>query len=329
MLAGSNSPNRPAPAPIPTDTTEQQRRACVGFLHSMICKTDGIQAIAPVQWRSFEEMCAVYWHARASKGASGYYISPDPRIMLFFDDVSDRVRMAEHSDEVSAGGRPMLRALYVPPGRPMWTRFSENHKFSHLDLHFSRRWLQNRLAKVLGESGAQAAIRRPVERQDVAPLIMIGHTLASELAAPSRHPLFAESLAMSLISGLLDLSQEGDLIELASGGLTPAQMRRLRTMVASSRGVRLSTATLADAVGLSESWFTQAFKKTTGKTPLQWQQEQRIALVKELLLRADLSIAAVANRFGFADQAHLTRVFRQYEGTTPAAWRREQRLETH
>ncbi|WP_434290994.1 helix-turn-helix domain-containing protein [Celeribacter sp. SCSIO 80788] len=298
----------------------------MGFLHSMICETEGIQAIAPVQWRSFDEMCAVYWHARATKGASGYYISPDPRIMLFFDDVSDRVRMAEDSDAVTTRGRPMLQAQYVPPGRPMWTRFSDNHKFSHLDLHFNRRWLETRLGPVLGEAGAKTAIRRPVERQDVAPLIVIGHTLARELAAPSRHPLFAESLAMSLISGLLDLSEEADLIELVSGGLTPMQMRRLRALVAESGGGRLSTASLAEAVGLSESWFTQAFKKTTGKTPLQWQQEQRIALVKELLLRADLSIAAVADRFGFADQAHLTRVFRQYEGTTPAAWRREQRL---
>lgn len=294
----------------------------MGFLHSMMCETDGIQPIAPVQWRSFDDMCAVYWHARASRGASGYYISPDPRIILFFNDVSTRIRMAEQSDEVSRG-RPMLQALYIPPGRPMWTRFSDSHKFSHLDLHFNRRWLLDRLVPVVGESRAQEAIRRPVEREDVAPLVMLGHTLAKELEKPTCHPIFAESLAMSLITGMLDISGEQELL---FGGLTPAQMRRLNALVASSRGTRLSTNELADAVGLSESWFTHAFKKTTGKTPLQWQQEQRIALVKELLMNADLSIAAVADRFGFADQAHLTRVFRKYEGTTPAAWRREQSL---
>ncbi|TKD21680.1 helix-turn-helix transcriptional regulator [Rhodobacter capsulatus] len=64
---------------------------------------------------------------------------------------------------------------------------------------------------------------------------------------------------------------------------------------------------LAEAVGLSPSRFSQAFKKTTGKTPLQWQQERRIDPVKRALLSSKMMIADVSMQVGFADQAHLTR----------------------
>ena len=132
---------------------------------------------------------------------------------------------------------------------------------------------------------------------------------------------------MSLVTGLLDLPRdEPDDTPLQLGGLTPANMRRLRELVDTSAGARLSNAAMADAVGLSESWFSHAFKKTTGTTPQQWQQERRVRLIKSELAGQDDSIAEIAARFGFSDQAHLTRVFRQYEGTTPSAWRRAQRL---
>ncbi|SDW39591.1 helix-turn-helix domain-containing protein [Celeribacter indicus] len=163
--------------------------------------------------------------------------------------------------------------------------------------------------------------------QEVEALSALGETFKREIVAPSKHALFAESLAVGLATGLLELPAPGEeeAEDARSGGLTPAQMRRLRTLVQTDSCGRLTNAVLAEAVGLSPSWFSHAFKKTTGKTPLQWQQERRVAMVKEALLAGDIVIADVAARFGFADQAHLTRVFRRYEGTTPAAWLREQR----
>ncbi|WP_245629207.1 hypothetical protein [Celeribacter indicus] len=91
----------------------------MGFLHSMTCHTEGIESTAPVRWRSFDGMCGVYWEARGEIGARGYYTSPDPRIMLFFNDVSGHIRMSERSGGMPEAARPMLRALYVPAGMPM------------------------------------------------------------------------------------------------------------------------------------------------------------------------------------------------------------------
>ncbi|MGR3795362.1 helix-turn-helix transcriptional regulator [Vannielia sp. SX4] len=293
-------------------------------MHSMICQTDGIRSTAPVQWRSYEGMCAVHWEAQGEPGARGYYRSPDPRVMLFFNDVSHRITFSEQEAEPGPQWRPMLRALYVPAGVPMWTQFHARHEFSHLDLHLNRGWLVRRLAPMFGEKEAEAALRLPVEVQDVGALAALATALTEEIAAPSRGPYFAESLAIALLTGLIDPPQAEPADMTTQGGLTPNQMRRLRQLVSGGKG-RLTNAELSQAVGLSEGWFCHAFKKTTGKTPLQWQQELRISMVKESLLRSDESLADIALRYDFSDQGHLTRVFRRYEGTTPSAWRREAR----
>jgi len=296
--------------------------ALLGFMHSMICRTDGILRTAPVRWRSFERMCAVHWEARATSGATGYYRAPDPRVMLFFNDVSGIIRLADQSEADPAAWRPMLRALYVPAGVPMWTSFNAAHNFSHLDLHLDGRWLLDRLSPMLGHDIAAEALRRPAEVQDVGSLAALAQALAGEIGAPSRAPAFAESLAVALVTGLVAPAVDAEDEAGMQGGLTPWQMRRLRAFL-ESRGGKASNAELAQEVGLSEGWFSHAFKRTTGKTPLQWQQEQRISAVKECLMREDLTIAEIAARFDFADQGHLTRVFRRHAGTTPSAWRRE------
>ncbi len=297
----------------------------MGFLHAMACHTAGIQRTAPVRWRSYDAMCGVFWEAEGKAGATGYYRSPDPRVMLFFNDVSGHIGMSERGAVDGRGQRPLLRAVYVPAGMPMWTRFHADHRFSHLDLHLKGSWALDRLTPALGASEAASVLQRPVEAQEVEGIAAIGEALKHELCTLARHPLFAESLAVSLLAGLLDLPRPEEGQGPASGGLTPAQMRRLTRLLETDASRRLTNADLADAVGLSPGWFARAFKKTTGKTPLHWQHEHRIEQVKRALQADHVMIADVATQFGFADQAHLTRVFRQITGTTPAAWLRETR----
>ena len=290
----------------------------------MICQTDGIRSTSPVRWRSFQGMCAVHWEAHGEAGATGYYRSPDPRVMLFFNDVSRNIILSEQVSDNSQQWRPMLRALYVPAGVPMWTQFNAGHVFSQLDLHLDSKWLLSRLSPIMSEATAREALRKPVELQDVGALSMVAQALANEIAEPSRSPYFAESLAITMITGLIDPVTPEITDETVQGGLTPRQIRRLRQLLSEGRR-RLSNAELSRAVGLSEGWFYHAFKKTTGKTPLQWQQEQLIVMVKDCLHQTDMTIAEIALRHDFSDQGHLTRVFRRHEGTTPSAWRRELR----
>ncbi|MCQ1800127.1 AraC family transcriptional regulator, partial [Neorhizobium galegae] len=129
-----------------------------------------------------------------------------------------------------------------------------------------------------------------------------------------------ESLVGSIVAGLLDIPDHET--EKANGRLTQAQMNKLVSRIDGLSDSRLTVAEMAATVGLSESWFANVFKHTTGKTPLQWQLARRIDLAKSLLVESDLAVAEIAAQLGFTDQAHLTKAFRQIAGDTPAAWRR-------
>lgn len=299
----------------------------MGFMPTMISSTQGIQRTAPVQWRAYDAMCCVYWEAEGKQGATGYYRSPDPRLMLFFNDVADQIGMSDCGAVDGLRQRPLARAVYIPAGMPIWTRFHSDHRFSHLDLHLRHAWLADHLSPSLGRTDVAMLLRRPCEVQDLAPHAGIGAALKQEICGADRHPMIAETLAIALVASLIlpqDSAPDGTR-DGASGGLTPAQMKRLTRLVEAEPGRRHLNADLADAVGLSASWFSQAFKKTTGVSPLQWQQERRIEQIKRAFLTENVMIADVSEQFGFADQAHFTRVFRQVTGTTPAAWLRENR----
>jgi AraC-like DNA-binding protein len=284
----------------------------------MAWHTEGIKVVAPVKWRRFDGLVSVFWEAESQSGATGYYLADDPRIMIFFNDVSSRIRMS--NQDGSQHYRPMTRAVYVPAGVPMWTSSETKHRFSHLNLHMHRDRLLRFLSPSVGASAALAAVRRPVELQDVGAIETLAGLLVDEISSPSRHAVYGESLVGSIVAGLLDLPDHE--AEKANGRLTQAQMNKLVSRIDGLSDSRLTVAEMAATVGLSESWFANVFKQTTGKTPLQWQLARRIDLAKSLLVESDLAVAEIAAQLGFTDQAHLTKAFRQIAGDTPAAWRR-------
>ncbi|MGN7294808.1 helix-turn-helix transcriptional regulator [Rhizobium sp. SAFR-030] len=295
----------------------------MSYRHSMVCRTEGIQALVPAKWRGLEGSVSVFWDAEGQADAKGYYLSPDPRIVIFFNDVSEQIRIANQAREAVQSFRPMRRAIYVPPGMPMWSRFTAPHRFSHLDLHLHKDRLLKLLTPSIGRSAAMAALQQPVETQDAAPVETLASLLVNELSNPSRHPAFAESLVSGVVTGLMDLSERA---EKGSGRLTQAQMNKLASFVTARADCRATVAEMAGVVGLSESWFASAFKQTNGVTPLQWQLGKRIDLAQKLLLTSGLTVADIAIQLGFSDQAHLTKAFRQVIGETPAAWRRMQQV---
>lgn len=288
-------------------------------------KTQDITPAAPVQWRALDGAMAVFWQAEASRGAEGYYLSNHPRISVFFDDMSsvrlsNEARIGAGAQEGAAQSRPMARVLFVPAGLPMWTRFSADHAFSHLDIHLHHDRLLRMLAPAFGRAAAVGILGSPVDSEGSPATDMLAGLLVEEVRAPAQHALYAESLAASIVTGLLDLGRGAP--GRAEARLSPAQMRKLVARFRAGGGRSLTVSELSAAVGLSESWFSHLFKNTTGTTPLQWQLRQRVELAQSLLGGSGLSLADIAGQLGFTDQAHLTKVFRRVTGETPAAWRR-------
>ncbi|MDM0029672.1 AraC family transcriptional regulator [Variovorax sp. J31P216] len=110
--------------------------------------------------------------------------------------------------------------------------------------------------------------------------------------------------------------------------LSRSQEARAKEMLRSRIDGSIAIADIAADCNLSRSYFTHAFRETTGQTPLQWLIAQRLARARVLLMDFERPIAEIAAACGFADQSHFTRVFARSMGTPPGTWRREARIDS-
>jgi AraC family transcriptional regulator len=153
------------------------------------------------------------------------------------------------------------------------------------------------------------------------------HLTAALLPAFERpeqaNSLFVDYVILAVCSYLADKYGDGaPAVAVRKGGLTTAQLRRAKEILAANSSGHILLADVARECGLSRQYFTKAFKATTGLAPHRWLQQHRIEHAKQLLSEASLPIADIAIRCGFADQSHFTRVFTALVGLSPAAWRR-------
>jgi AraC-like DNA-binding protein len=144
--------------------------------------------------------------------------------------------------------------------------------------------------------------------------------LADECALPqTENPSYGESLALVIFHSLFrHRESEGGVRP--SRGLTPRQLRRVTDYMKQSSSVQLRD--LADMTGLSQAYFSRAFKASTGMAPRRWHLTERVRHAQQIMIETGDSLAEVALASGFADQSHFTRVFREITGESPGAWRR-------
>jgi AraC family transcriptional regulator len=104
--------------------------------------------------------------------------------------------------------------------------------------------------------------------------------------------------------------------------LAPWQINRVNIFIAENLETKIGLKDLARLTRLSVSHFARAFRCSTGCAPHAYLLRCRIARAKELLLDSSTTLACIALRSGFADQAHLTKVFGRLVGVSPGVWRR-------
>jgi AraC-like DNA-binding protein len=86
---------------------------------------------------------------------------------------------------------------------------------------------------------------------------------------------------------------------------------------------RVTVASAASAVNMSESSFMKYFKRVTGRTFISYLTRLRLERAEDLLERTSLSVAEISHSVGFADQSYFDRVFRRHFSRTPREVRRE------
>ena len=84
---------------------------------------------------------------------------------------------------------------------------------------------------------------------------------------------------------------------------------------------QLSLSQMADAVGLSKSYFSTLFHEVVGVSFREHLCRIRVEESKRLLLSSDYSLTDIAIAMGFTDQSHYCKVFKRIVGITPGQYR--------
>ncbi|MBS2210697.1 AraC family transcriptional regulator [Carboxylicivirga mesophila] len=88
-------------------------------------------------------------------------------------------------------------------------------------------------------------------------------------------------------------------------------------------GDKLTLDKLAKNVGLSASHYSYAFKKNTGKPPLDYFIHLRIQQACHLLDHSDLQIKEIALKVGYEDAFYFSRIFKKVMNMSPKAYKTE------
>jgi AraC family transcriptional regulator len=154
-------------------------------------------------------------------------------------------------------------------------------------------------------------------------IMRLAQLLADECVDDAPHSrLYGDTLSMTLLLALSRVSATSRPPTSTHGHLAPWQLRRVSEYLNAHMAEDVQLHVLSGLVNLSRSYFSRAFKISTGLAPHQWLLHARIAKAKQLMLVGDHPLAQIAVDVGFADQAHFTRTFGRAVGESPGSWRR-------
>ncbi len=90
----------------------------------------------------------------------------------------------------------------------------------------------------------------------------------------------------------------------------------------------LSNSKLADVTNVSEEYFGQLFKKTTGINAQKYVETQRLEMAVDILRSTVKSINQIADELGFKDTAYFCRRFKSHYGLSARQMRKKEADET-
>ena len=79
---------------------------------------------------------------------------------------------------------------------------------------------------------------------------------------------------------------------------------------------------ISQEVHLVPNYLCAIFKKSTGKTVMQYLAEQRIDLAKRLIITSSAELYKIAESCGFSDYNHFSHTFKNITGISPVSYRK-------
>ncbi|WP_417670513.1 helix-turn-helix domain-containing protein [Roseibium sp.] len=289
------------------------------FHPKMQSHVHGVKVLKDLSWRAWPGVLADVWDVECDAGAHGNYVSRAPRLFVLLEtdnraSIELTIRPGSTNRVTLGPDNPMC---FIPAGVPLWSSMAKRGRLKHLDLHLDVSVLSDRFRDRLDLSALEAT---QLTFQDER-VITLARLIAMECCSPSSlDELYSDSLVTALIAVLGNIAR---VPETGSSGLSPRLLKKVLAYMDENCTRNISLQELARLANLSPSYFSHAFKKSTGLPPHRWQMGRRVEVAKSLLTDRQSSLTDAAIAAGFSDQSHLTRVFRQFEGTTPAAWQRQ------
>ena len=241
------------------------------------------------------------------------------RLSVVLEEVGGRVEIRSKDGRGQSPADDAARPLsIIPPALPAHGKADGIRFVRHLVLQFDLAALRGMTEDEIDLTNAFAPRLMFAD-----PGIMrLAQLFADECMRDAPHSrLYGDNLSIALLLALSRLGAQPPST-ITRGCLAPWQLRRVSEYLHAHLSEDVELHALSGLVNLSRSYFSRAFKSSTGLAPHQWLLHARIAKAKQLMLEGRSPLAQIAIDVGFADQAHFTRTFGRAVGESPGIWRR-------
>ena len=273
------------------------------FKPRMTSSVTSIVPLCDVDCLKFDQMAVDLWRVEARSGATGRYVSPDPRFVVLFDGATMALNRSGEEDN------GFCNAFFVPAGLPLHGKIGAEGYLEHVDIHVP----ETQLRQIVGRA---VDLKTALFLSDSAELRRLCALLADECRQPERPRGYSEALANSIIHEIFHLGARSKAVVGA-----PVWLEDVKQHVVEHLCRQPSIDELASIAGMSRSRFCRRFKELAGLPPHQWVMDTRIKQAQRLLSEGAV-LSQVAQDTGFADQAHFSRYFRRATGLSPGKWAR-------
>ena len=232
-------------------------------------------------------------------------------------NLDDRPVTMEVKGELGGFRRVVLRrgaAWICPAGQPGSVRVNSDFRYARVSvdpIYF------NRLVSDDPESPS-LELQRTYGVAEPQITHIVGALVAESDAGNPGGLAFVDALAIGLSHQLaIHAGVRKPGITRLRGGLSAPAKRRVLELMDAHLDSNVSVQFLANEVGLSGAHFARAFRETFGLPPHRYILHLRLERSRRMLDADNATLADVAQRAGFADQAHFTRFFKREYGVTP------------
>lgn len=122
---------------------------------------------------------------------------------------------------------------------------------------------------------------------------------------------------------VLRTEMEAGRLDGVIGALADVKLGPSLASIHQAPGEEHRLADLASQAGMSESAYSQRFKRQVGMTPGSYIKHWRMQLAQRALAETDRSIIDIADSSGYESEVAFRKAFSAYVGTAPARFRRE------